>query len=483
MKAKHFDTVIIGAGISGISAAHYMQTDCPDKTYVILEGRERIGGTWDLFRYPGIRSDSDMYTFGFAFKPWTAPKSIAPREAIIDYLQETIEEENIEPHIRFNHRVQEASWSSDTALWTLKVTTATNKEPLAFTCSFLSFCVGYYDYDNPHTPQFKGIESYEGQTIHPQHWSEDIDYTDKNIVVIGSGATAMTLIPSLAERATHVTMLQRSPTYVVSAPSEDWIAKLLNKCLPLKIAYKINRFRKILFQRYSYAFARAYPKTMKNLILKGIKKELGDDFDVDTHFTPSYDPWDQRICLVPDSDLFNAIKEKKASIVTDHIDTFTKDGIRLKSGQELKADLIVTATGLNASIMEKIAVSVDGDPVDFSKTVAYRGTMFSDIPNAGLAFGYTNASWTLKCDLTNQFMCRLINHMDANGFKKVTPRLTDPEVEMLPFLDFTPGYILRVIDKLPRMGSKEPWKLKQNYFYDKSMLKNVNLDDGVLEFK
>lgn len=483
MATTHFDTIIIGAGISGISAGHYMQTDCPNKTYVIFEGRQNIGGTWDLFRYPGIRSDSDMYTFGFAFKAWTAPKAIAPREAIIDYLQETIKEEGIDKHIRFNHKVKTATWSSDHALWTVTVGVGENPEIQTFTCSFLSFCVGYYSYESGYTPEFKGINDFNGRIVHPQKWTEDIDYKDKKVVVIGSGATAMTLIPSMAQDAAHVTMLQRSPTYVVSQPAIDPLAQKINKWLPAKMAYKLNRLRKILFQRLSYAFTRAYPKTMKKLLLAGVQKELGKDFDVNKHFNPTYNPWDQRLCLVPDSDLFKAINANKASIVTDHIDTFTEKGILLKSGEMLEADLIVTATGLNATIMQNIPITVDGTLMDFSKLVSYRGTMFSDIPNAALAFGYTNASWTLKCDLTNQFVCRLINYMDQKGYKKCCPRLNDPDMELSPFLDFTPGYVLRVIDQLPRMGSKKPWKLKQNYFYDKSMLKNVDLNDGVLEFK
>ena len=483
MNTTYFDTLIVGAGISGISAAHYMQTDCPNKTYAILEGRKNIGGTWDLFRYPGIRSDSDMYTFGFAFRPWTEPKSIAPRELIIEYLEDTIKEEGIDQHIQFEHKVTKATWSSETAKWTIFVSTPNSETPKIYTCSFLSLCTGYYDYENGYTPKFKGRERFKGQIVHPQKWTEDVDYTDKKVVVIGSGATAVTLIPNMTDKATHITMLQRSPTYIATQPAEDKLAIWLNKYLPQKTAFSINRWRKIRLQRFSYALSRSYPKLLKKLLLKGVQNELGKDYDVQTHFNPSYNPWDQRLCLAPDGDFFQAIKSKKASVVTDHIETFTENGIQLKSGKTLEADLIITATGLNATAVSKFPIEVDGARVDFSKTVSYKGLMFSDVPNMALVFGYTNASWTLKCDMVSQYVCRLINYMDEKGYKQCCPRLNDPTVELKPFMDFNPGYVMRVLDQLPKTGSKEPWKVEQNYFYDKKMLEKGSLEDDAMEFK
>lgn len=483
MSTTHFDTLIIGAGISGISAAHYMQVDCPNKTYAILEGRKNIGGTWDLFRYPGIRSDSDMYTFGFAFRPWINPKSIAPRELIIEYLEDTVKEEKIDKHILFEHKVVNASWSSEASQWTLSVVTQDSETPKTYTCSFLSLCSGYYDYNKGYTPEFKGRENFNGTIVHPQKWTENINYTNKKVVVIGSGATAITMIPAMADKTAHITMLQRSPTYVVSEPDVDTKAKWINKYLPRKMAFSVNRFRNIIYQRYTYLIAKAYPKFLKKLILKGIRMQLGKNYDVNTHFNPSYNPWDQRLCLVPNGDLFQAINSGKASIVTDHIDSFTEDGIMLKSGNIIKADLIVTATGLNATAVSNFDIEVDGKQVDFSKTILYKGVMFSDVPNLALAFGYVNASWTLKCDMTNQYVCRVINFMEKKGYTQCCPRQNDPTLELKPFLDFTPGYIMRVIDKLPKVGSKKPWMLKQNYFFDRMMLKRTKLNDGILEFK
>lgn len=483
MNATHFDTIIIGAGISGISAAHYMQTDCPTKTYTILEGRKSIGGTWDLFRYPGIRSDSDMYTFGFVFKPWVNPKVIAPRKDIMLYLQETVAEEGIDKHIRFEHKLLSASWSSETATWSLTVQTPNASNPIIFTCSFLSLCMGYYDYENGYTPIFEGKEEFKGPILHPQKWDESLDYSKKKIVVIGSGATAMTLIPSLTKKAALVTLLQRSPTYVVAQPDVDNFAVWINKSLPEKVAHRINRFRKILFQRFSYAFSRAFPELMKKVLRKKLIEELGKDFDIDTHFTPSYNPWDQRLCLVPNGDLFEAIRTKKATVITNHIERFTENGIRLISGEILEADIIVTATGLNTELFNKVEFKVDGEPVDFSKKVCYKSVMFDGIPNMTYAFGYTNASWTLKCDMTNQYTCRLINFMSENGYKQCMPVQQDPDMILKPFLDFNPSYVLRVIDKLPKMGDKKPWKIEQNYFYDRKMFENGSLNDGILVYK
>jgi cation diffusion facilitator CzcD-associated flavoprotein CzcO len=483
MNTTNFDTLIVGAGISGISAAHYMQADCPSKTYAILEGRTNIGGTWDLFRYPGIRSDSDMYTFGFAFSPWIADKSIAPRELIIEYLEDTIKEEGIDKNILFEHKVINASWSTEDSKWSLAISTPQSEEPIIYTSSFLSLCTGYYDYKSGFTPNFPGNDKFKGLIVHPQHWPESLEVKDKNIVVIGSGATAVTIVPSLAAgEAAHVTMLQRSPTYIVSLPAIDKMSKWINKFFPKMLAYNINRWRNIMYQRLSYAVSRKYPNFMKKLIKKGVEKELGRGYDINSHFSPNYEPWDERLCVVPDSDLFNSIKSQKASIKTDHIETFTEDGIDLKSGEHLEADIIVTATGLNAIVVSNFDISVDGNVIDFSKHIAYKGSMFSDIPNMVYAFGYTNSSWTLKIDMVSQFFCRLINHMDKNGYKQACPRQNDPTLELTPFLDFSPGYVLRIVDKLPSLGSKKPWKLEQNYFYDKKILIKGAIEDGVIEF-
>lgn len=481
MARTDFDVLIIGAGISGISAAYYLQKDCPTKTYAILEGRGSIGGTWDLFKYPGIRSDSDMYTLGFKFRPWTNPKAIADGPSIMNYLHETIKDHKIDQNILFNQKVVKASWSSEKALWTLNVQTNTG-EAIVYTCNFLSMCSGYYNYEKGYTPDFEGLNQYKGRLVHPQKWTNDIDYANKKVVVIGSGATAVTLIPELAKTAEHVTMLQRSPTYIVAAPDEDGLANFFNKVLPTKLAYSINRWKKILFQRFSFSLARKYPKAMKNILVKGVQKELGEDYDVATHFKPSYNPWDQRICLAPNGDIFEAIKAKKATVVTDHIERFTETGIQLKSGASLDADIIVTATGLNLKLLGGVEFSVDDQVIDVAKTISYKSMMFSDIPNLSLAFGYTNASWTLKCDLSNQYVCRLINYMDKHGYRQCTPRQNDPTLQLEDWLDFTSGYVRRSIHTLPKQGDKKPWKLKQNYLFDRMMIEFGDVDDGVMEF-
>lgn len=482
MQNTHFDVLIIGAGISGISAAYYLQTDSPTKSYAILEGRHALGGTWDLFKYPGIRSDSDMYTLGFAFKPWTDPKAIADGPAIMKYLNETVDEFDIRKHIQYNRKVVNASWDSSTALWTLEVANQENQETINYTCNFLSMCSGYYNYDHGYTPDFKDIDKFQGKLIHPQKWPEGYDYSDQKVVVIGSGATAVTLIPSMAEKVAHITMLQRSPTYIAAAPSEDRLATWTNKIFPKKMAYGINRWRKIMMSRFSFNLTRKYPKTMAKMLIGGVRKELGEDYDIETHFTPKYNPWDQRVCLVPDSDLFVAMKAGKASVVTDHIDKFVSKGILLKSGKTLEADIVITATGLDLKLLGGINFTVDGKWIDLSKTISYKAMMFSDIPNLSLAFGYTNASWTLKCDLSNQYVCRLLNFMDENGYKQCTPRQNDPNLELEDWLDFTSGYIRRKIHTLPKQGTKKPWRLDQNYLVDRKMIGKSKIDDGVMEF-
>lgn len=482
MNHKHLDMIIVGAGISGISGAYYMQHECPSKTYAIVEGRAHLGGTWDLFQYPGIRSDSDMYTLGFAFKPWTHPKAIADGPSILEYLEETAEEYGIDKHIYYNREVNKASWNTQEGRWQVEIYNKQTHNVELWTCGFLSVCAGYYNYDQGYMPDFRGVERYQGRLVHPQLWNDDIDYKNKRVVVIGSGATAVTLVPELAKAAAHVTMLQRSPTYMVAGPSEDKIANWTSRLLPSQWAYNLSRWRKILLQRYFYALARRYPQTIKKLLLRGVRKELGDNIDINKHFTPSYNPWDQRICLVPDGDLFACIKSGVASVVTDEIAAFTKTGIELVSGEHIEADLVISATGLDLKFMGGIQCVVDGQTVDFSTTISYKSVMFSDVPNLAMAFGYTNASWTLKCDLSNQYICRLLNYMDVHGYKKACPRQRDPSVQLKPWLDFTSGYILRYIDRLPKVGDRGPWQLQQNYFHDRKVIHKGKINDGHLEF-
>ena len=483
MENTHYDVLIIGAGISGISAARHLQMDCPHKTFVILEGRQNIGGTWDLFKYPGIRSDSDMYTLGFRFRPWTSTKAIADGPAIMNYLQETVQEYGIDKAILFGQKVKKANWSSANALWTLEVNVTGKDSPVVYTCNFLSVCAGYYNYEEGYLPKFTGTEKFKGQIIHPQKWDPAIDYTNKRVVVIGSGATAVTLVPEMAKKAAHVTMLQRSPTYIFARPDEDALANWMNRNLPLKMAYTITRWKNILMAVLFYNLSRKYPNFIKKLLLKGVEKELDASPETLQHFSPTYNPWDQRVCLVPNGDLFKTIKEGKASVVTDQITTFTEKGLLLKSGKELEADIIVTATGLNMRLLGGIELMVDGAVPDISKTVSYKSIMFSDIPNLTIAFGYTNASWTLKVDLTNQYMCRLLNYMGAKGFKQCTPRQNDANLKLTPFTDFSAGYITRYINQLPKQGDRQPWLLKQNYLFDLMNIRHGDIVNEVLEFK
>ncbi len=481
MALEHFDVLIVGAGISGIGAAYHLGANCPRKTYAILEGRENIGGTWDLFRYPGIRSDSDMYTLGYSFKPWTQAKAIADGSAILDYLHETAKENDIERYIRFRHQVKRAAWSTENAAWTVDVEVGEDKQVMQYSCNFLFMCSGYYSYKGGYTPDFPGADKFKGRIVHPQKWTDDVDYKDKRVIVIGSGATAVTLVPALAKTATHVTMLQRSPTYVVSRPAEDELANKLRRYLPAKLAYGLTRWKNVLFGMYFFRLARKKPQQVKQYILKMVSDELGEDV-VAEHFTPRYNPWDQRLCLVPDGDLFEAIKSDRADVVTDQIETFTETGIKLASGKELEADLIVTATGLNLEVLSGLEITVDGTSVDLSKTFNYKGMMYSDVPNLASAFGYTNASWTLKCDLTCEYVCRLLNHMDKTGNRQATPRNTDPTLGAEPALDFTSGYVQRSIDKFPKQGTRAPWKLYQNYALDIVSLKFGKIEDGTMEF-
>lgn len=471
---EHFDVLVVGAGLSGIAAGYHLQTHCPGRTYAILEGRERMGGTWDLFRYPGIRSDSDMYTLGFSFRPWTDAKAIADGDAILRYLQGTAREFGIDRHIRYDHKVVAAAWSSEEALWTVTVETAGRTRE--FSCSFLFLCCGYYDYERGHLPDFPGREAFGGRVVHPQFWAPDIDYADKRVVVIGSGATAVTLVPELARKAAHVTMLQRSPTYIVARPSVDGIAAWLRQYLPAKTAYALTRWKNVLLGQYFYALARKHPDKAKARLVEMVRRELGHDYDVGTHFTPSYNPWDQRLCLVPDADLFAAIRDGRAEVVTDRIERFTPTGLRLVSGRELPADLIVTATGLQVRLMGGVPVTVDGQVVDWAERLTYKGMMFSGVPNFAIAFGYTNASWTLKADLTARYVARLLNAMRRRGMRQVTPRPSGP-VEPQPFLDFTSGYVQRAAALLPRQGHRTPWRVHQSYTRDLMALKFGGVDD------
>ena len=482
MSVEHVDVLIVGAGLSGIGAAVHLQQECPGKRYAILEQRAAIGGTWDLFRYPGIRSDSDMYTLGYDFKPWTDPNAIADGPTILGYVRQTAREHGVEPHIRYQHKVVRASWSSTEARWTVEAERGSGGGIARFTCHFLYLCSGYYSYEAGYTPDFPGTADFRGRIVHPQKWTPDIDYKGKRVVVIGSGATAVTLVPEMARDAAHVTMLQRTPTYIVSLPAQDRIANALRRLLPAKVAYTLARWKNVLRAMFFYWLARSSPNVMKGLVRAGLRKELGRDFAIRPHFTPSYQPWDQRLCIVPDADLFKALRAGRAAIVTDQIERFTATGLKLKSGAELEADLVVTATGLSLVVLGGLQLSVDGRAVDYPKTMSYRGMMLSDVPNLAYAVGYTNASWTLKVDLVSNYVCRLLKHMDRRGLRQCTPRCNDPAVQPEPLIDFNSGYVLRAIDKFPKQGSKVPWKLHQNYIKDLLTLRYTQVEDGVMEF-
>ena len=477
----HVDVIIVGAGLSGIGAACHLKMACPQKSFVILEARDVLGGTWDLFRYPGVRSDSDMYTLGYRFRPWRDPKAIADGPAILSYIRDTAVEYGVDRAIRYQHRVQRACWSSDEARWTVDAVAGPNQKTVQITGNFLFACTGYYDYENGYTPRWAGVERFRGTIVHPQQWPETLDYTGKRVVVIGSGATAITLVPTMAERAAHVTMLQRSPSYIVTRPVQDKVANLLRRYLPDRAAYMLSRWKNVLLTTFFYNLARKRPELFKGMVAKGVRSQLGEEYDV-RHFTPRYNPWDQRLCFAADADLFHAIKEGRVSVVTDNIETFTEEGLRLESGQQLEADIIVTATGLVMKLISGMPLVVDGATVDLPKTLVYKGMMFSDVPNLALAIGYTNASWTLKCDLTSEYVCRLLNHMDHHGYKICTPRVNDAHLGSEPVIDFTSGYVVRALPMLPRQGSKTPWRLHQNYMKDLSMMRYGRLNDGTMEF-
>jgi cation diffusion facilitator CzcD-associated flavoprotein CzcO len=478
---EHFDVLFVGAGLSGVGAAYHLQQGSPGRSYVILEGREAIGGTWDLFRYPGIRSDSDMYTLGYSFRPWEEAKAIADGPSILRYVNDTADRFGIRGHIRFRHHVRRADWSSADARWTVEAERTDTGERLRFSCNWLHVCSGYYDYHEVYDPGFAGKDRFRGEIVHPQFWPQDLDYSGRKVVVVGSGATAVTIVPEMAKQAAHVVMLQRSPTYMVSRPSEDSIANGLRRILPSKLAYGITRWKNVLLQIAFFKLARSRPAKVKEKLLEEVRKLLPEGYDVGTHFTPRYNPWDQRLCLVPDADMFEAISGGSASIVTGEIDGFTETGIRLKDGRALEADIVVTATGLKLQLAGDIAFAVDGEARDLAKTLSYRGMMFSDMPNLSYSFGYTNASWTLKADLTGEYLCRLLNHLEKTGTEIAIP-VREPGVAEVPFLDFSSGYVQRALDVLPKQGSKKPWKLHQNYALDMFSLKYASVQDEVIRF-
>jgi monooxygenase len=477
--AETVDVLIVGAGLSGVGAACQLRRECPDKSVIVLEARDAIGGTWDLFRYPGIRSDSDMFTLGYRFRPWTDPKAIADGPSILRYIHDTAREFDVENLIRLNHRVLKANWDSGAARWTVEVHRTDTGDLVTISCAFLYVCTGYYRYDEGFSPTFPGAERFRGPVIHPQHWPEDLDYGGKHVVVIGSGATAVTLVPSLAETAAHVTMLQRSPTYIASRPASDPVADRLRAWLPQKLAYAIVRWKNALQAIVIFFLSRRRPAMMKSMLRKAAIKQLPEGYAVDTHFAPSYNPWDQRMCLVPDGDLFTAIRDGRASVVTDHIDTFTETGIRLQSGAALEADIVVSATGLNLLAIGGMQLEVDGCRVDLSKTVSYKGMMLSGVPNFAWTIGYTNASWTLKADLVAEYVCRLLKHMDAEGYAAVTPDAAGTTAAG-PFLDLASGYVKRSLSDLPRQGDRAPWRLHQNYVKDVRLLRRGPIVDGVV---
>ncbi|MBH9412765.1 NAD(P)/FAD-dependent oxidoreductase [Pseudomonas aeruginosa] len=481
MPVEHLDVLIVGAGLSGGGAASHLMKHCPGKSFALLEGRAAMGGTWDLFRYPGIRSDSDMFTLGYNFKPWSDPKAIADGPSIRRYIEETARENGIDRKIRYRHRVLRADWDSANARWNLDVQRGDEPEPLRMTAQFLLMCTGYYRYEAGYTPEFVGREDFAGQVVHPQLWPEDLDYSGKKVVVIGSGATAVTLVPSLTDKAAHVTMLQRSPSYVITLPQKDAISNFLRRFLPETWIYRQARARNVAMQMVFFMLARPFPGLVRKALLKLASLQLGKRFDM-RHFSPRYKPWDERVCAVPDGDLFKVLRKGKASVVTEHIDRFVERGIRLKTGEVLEADIIVTATGLDLVMFGGAELAVDGKPFQVNQSMGYRGIMLRDLPNLAAVVGYTNASWTLKADLSSEYFCRLINHMDATGMRQVTARDSTGDVREEPFLNLDSGYIQRAAERMPKQGDRMPWKLYQNYVLDLALLRYGKVEDGYLVF-
>ncbi len=482
MSIEHFDVVIIGAGLSGIGAGYRLQTRCPGKRYVILEGRAELGGTWDLFRYPGVRSDSDMFTLGYPFRPWKSAKFIADGPAILNYVRETAQEFGIDHRIRFQQRVRAAAWSSEEARWRVEVEDAASGKRVQYRCDFLYGCTGYYRYDSGYAPSFPGTERFRGELVHPQHWPEQLDYAGKKVVVIGSGATAVTLVPAMAGRAKHVTMLQRSPSYILSLPTRDPIANVLQRVLPWGAAHRIMRWKNILMSLGIYQLSRRAPDVMRGLLRQGAAKSLPQGYAVDKHFKPRYRPWDQRLCLVPDADLFEAIRAGRASVVTGEIATFTEDGIELRSGEKLQADIIVSATGLQMLALGGVGLTVDGKAVAPGQSFVYKGALLGNVPNFAFCVGYTNASWTLRADLASIFVCRLLKHMERKGYRTCTPLCDSASLDAKPLLELNSGYILRAAANIPKQGGRKPWIIRQNYLLDMLTMRLSRLEDGVLKF-
>jgi cation diffusion facilitator CzcD-associated flavoprotein CzcO len=482
MSEEHVDVLIVGAGISGIDAGCRLRQLCPEKSFAILEGRGAIGGTWDQFRFPGIRSDSDMFTLCYPFRPWEGSRAIVDGPSIRRYVQETAAEYRLDETIRFHHRVRRAEWSSAEAQWRVEAVRSDTDEVVEFTCRFLFMCAGYYRYDQGHMPEFPGIERFGGEVVHPQFWHETVKHGGKRVVVIGSGATAVTLVPALARDAAHVTMLQRSPSYVLSLPQNDPIASLLGRVLPTRMAYPIVRWKNIWMGVGIYNLSRRRPELMKRLLRSLAARRLPEGYDVDTHFKPRYAPWDQRMCLVPDNDLFDAIGEGRVSVVTDRIETFTETGLTLASGRELGADMVVTATGLDMVPLGEIELTVDGQEVELPQTVVYRGMMLSGVPNFAFSFGYVNQSWTLGSDLTCRQVCALLKHIDRHGYTHCTPRRTDPGPASAPFADLRSGYVLRALERFPRQGSGDPWLREPHYPRNRKIMRRASFDDPELQF-
>ncbi|MBI2424946.1 MAG: NAD(P)/FAD-dependent oxidoreductase [Candidatus Hydrogenedentes bacterium] len=481
MDENYFDVAIIGAGLSGVGMACHLARKCPQKRYLILEGRGTMGGTWDLFRYPGIRSDSDMFTFGYSFKPWISSQNLADGPAILSYIREAAREHQVEDRIRYNAQVDAIAWDSARAEWTVSYTDTVSRESRQVRCRFINGCTGYYNYEHGYEPAFPGSADFRGRIIHPQKWPDNLDYRGKRVVVIGSGATAVTVVPEMARDAAHVTMLQRSPTYMASIPAESGLTTFLRRRLPEMWVYRITRTLRVGLGALFFALCRRFPNRMRKFMLKAVAKNVGPDVDM-KHFTPKYNPWDERFCAVKGGDLFECVKSGTVSVVTDHIDRFTETGIRLQSGSEIDADIIITATGLELKFFGGIAITVDGVPYDPSQKMCYRAVMLEDLPNLGFTIGYTNSSWTLKADITGEWICRVIQHLDLSGTQCVVPVNSDATVVHKDFLDFQSGYIRRSIHQFPRMGDKPPWKLKQLYPYDLIMLRFSRLEDGVLRF-
>jgi cation diffusion facilitator CzcD-associated flavoprotein CzcO len=478
---NHYDVAIVGAGISGVSAAVHLQERCPGKSFIMLEARESVGGTWDLFRYPGVRSDSDMHTLGFSFKPWTEAKAIADGPSILKYVNQTIDEFGLRDKIQTGHKLKQARWCSDDARWQLALETSEGEVQMS--CGFLFMCGGYYNYNEPYDPQFTNKDQFGGQIVHPQFWPEDLDYDGKRVVVIGSGATAMTVVPSMAERGAHVTMVQRTPTYVVSRPDQDKTANFLRKVMPDTWAYSLTRLKNTLLQGYFYRKTRTAPRMVRNALLNMVKEQLGEEY-TEKHFTPSYNPWDQRLCLIPNGDLYKAINNGSAEVVTEEIDTFVEEGLKLMTGEVLPADIIVTATGLQLSVLSGVELVVDGDMVNIPEPFSYKGMMYSTVPNLAQTFGYINASWTLRADLTSEYVCRLLNYMDEKGMTQVTPTLREEDagMEARPWIDdFPAGYMLRSMHLFQKQG-EGPWKNTQDFKADKKMVRKTPIADSALKF-